>query len=91
MEKLYTSKAFLNMAGGKMRTSHLIPPVSTPSHKLQKLSKKPDIFQSLDTINFVLLTKRGGGQCPVSSRRAAEQYLPVWRAVICQFHSELSE
>ena len=54
MEKLHTSKAFLKMAGGKMRTPHPTSLVSAPGHKLQKPSKESDIFQSFGTINFVL-------------------------------------
>ena len=44
------------------------PPVSTPSHKLQKLSKKSGISQSFGTINFVFFTKwqsKKGGHGPM--------------------------
>ena len=55
MKKLYTSKAFLKMAGGKMHAhSSCYPHGSAPGHKLQKPSKESSIFQSLGTINFVL-------------------------------------
>ena len=55
MEKLYTSKAFLKMAGGKMHAHSLCyPHGSAPGHMLQKLLKESGIFQSLGTINFVL-------------------------------------
>ena len=53
MEKLYTSKTFLKMAGGGMHTPHPTPR-SAPGHKLQQPSKESGIFQSLGTINFVL-------------------------------------
>ena len=36
MEKLYTSKTFLKMAGGRMHTPHPTPHGSAPGHKLQK-------------------------------------------------------
>ena len=36
MEKLYTSKAFLKMAGGRVDTPHPYPRVSSPGYKLQK-------------------------------------------------------
>ena len=49
MEKLYKSKAFLKMAGGRMHTPHPTP-VSAPGHKLQKPSKASGIFQSIGTI-----------------------------------------
>ena len=49
MEKLYTSKTFLKMAGERMHT--LILP---PGHKLQKPLKESGIYQSLGTIGFVL-------------------------------------
>ena len=39
MEKLYTLKIFLKMAGGGMHIPHL-----TPGHKLQKPSKESGIF-----------------------------------------------
>ena len=44
MEKLYASKSFLKMAGGKMHTPHSTPPGSAPGRKLQKPSKKSSIF-----------------------------------------------
>ena len=47
MEKLYTSKTSLKMAGRGPR--------SVPSHKLQKPPKEYGIFQQLGTINFVLV------------------------------------
>ena len=47
MEKVYTSKTFLKVAGGRMHTPH-------PSHKIQKPSKESGMFQSLGTIDFVL-------------------------------------
>ena len=43
MEKLYTSKALLKMAGGRMHTPHP-PSVSAPGHKLQKPPKESGIF-----------------------------------------------
>ena len=69
MEKLYTSKTTLKMAG-RGCIPLILPPRSVPSHKLQKPSKEYGIFQLLGTINFVLFAKRqsqkGGGmaQCP---------------------------
>ena len=39
MEKLYTLKIFLKMAGGRMHIPH-----PTPGHKLQKPSKESGIF-----------------------------------------------
>ena len=44
MGKLYASKTFLKMAGGRMHTPHPTPPVSAPGHKLQKPSKESGIF-----------------------------------------------
>ena len=44
MEKLYTSKTFLKMAGGKWHTPHPTSPGSASGHKLQKPSKKSGIF-----------------------------------------------
>ena len=52
MEKLYTSKTFLKMAGERMRTLHSIPG-SAPGHKLQRPSNESGIFQSLGTIGIV--------------------------------------
>ena len=71
MEKLYTFKTTLKMAG-RGCTPLILPPRSVPSHKLQKPSKEYGIFQLLGTINVVLVyikgkVKRGGGgmaQCP---------------------------
>ena len=57
MEKLYTSKAFLKMAGGRMHTPHPTPG-SVPGRKLQKPSKESGILQSLGTVNFVLFYKK---------------------------------
>ena len=54
MEKLYLSKTFLKMAGGRMHTPHPTPG-SAPGHKLQKPSKESGIFHSLGTITFVLV------------------------------------
>ena len=48
MEKLYKSKTFLKMAGGRMHTphpTHLDLPLNI--NKLQKPSKKPGIFTLL--------------------------------------------
>ena len=58
MEKLYTIKAFLKMAGGKMHIL-ILTPGSAPGHKLQKLSKEFGMFQSLGTISFVLFLLKG--------------------------------
>ena len=69
MEKLYTSKAFWKMVGGRMHTPHPTPPVSVPGHKLQKPSKECGIFQSLGIINFALITKKAeskGGHDPMA-------------------------
>ena len=49
MEKLYTSKTFLKMAGGRGSAS---------DHKLQKPSKESGIFYSLGTTIFFFFTKR---------------------------------
>ena len=74
MEKLYTSKTLLKMAGGRMHTPHSTPldPPLANGHKLQKPSKKPGVFQSLDTINFFIFllkgrVKRGEGMAQCSS------------------------
>ena len=40
MEKLYTSKTFLKMAGGRMHTLHSTPLGSASGHKLRKPSKE---------------------------------------------------
>ena len=65
MEKLYTSKTFSKMAGGRMHTTHPTPPESAPGHTLQKPSKESGTFQSLGTISCSCLlkdkVKRGGG------------------------------
>ena len=68
MEKLYTSKTFLKMAGGRMHAPHPTPR-SAPGHKQQKPSKESGIFLSFGTI-FVLFYEKSeskGGtvaQCP---------------------------
>ena len=52
----------------------ILPPPPPPGHTLQKPSKESGIFQSLDTINSVLFTKRqsqkggGGGGSMAQSR-----------------------
>ena len=56
MKKLYTSKTFLKMAGGRTHTIHLTPG-SAPGYKLQKPSHEPGIFQSLGTISFILMNR----------------------------------
>ena len=53
MEKLYTLKTLLKMAGGGC-IFLTYPPGSAPGHKLQKPSKESGIFWSLGTISFVL-------------------------------------
>ena len=55
MEKLYASKTFLEMAGGRMHTTYPTPldPTLVNGHKLQQPSKESGVFQSLGTINFV--------------------------------------
>ena len=58
MENLYISKALLKMASGRMRSPHPIPLYPPLGHKLQKLSKESDIFQSLGTISFVFFSKK---------------------------------
>ena len=59
MKKLYTSKMFLNMAGGTMHIAYPLfyPPGSAPGPKLQKPSKESGIFQSLGTITCSFLLK----------------------------------
>ena len=54
MEKLYTSKIFLKMAGGGCILL-ILSPRSAPGHKLQKPPKESGIFLSLGTISFVLV------------------------------------
>ena len=54
MKKLYASKTFLKMAGGRMHSTLILPPESASGHQLQKPLKKSGVFQSLGTINFVL-------------------------------------
>ena len=57
--KLYTSKAFLKMAGGRMHTPHATPsPGSAPGHKLQKPSKESGIFSHLAPLILLFCTKR---------------------------------
>ena len=58
MEKLYVSKAFLKMAGGRMHASHPTPPVPVPGYKLQKPSKESGIFQTLAPLILFFFTKR---------------------------------
>ena len=59
MEKLYASKVFLKMAGGKNDAYYSsYPPESAPGHKLQKPSKESGIVQSLGTTDLVLFTKK---------------------------------
>ena len=72
MKKLYTSKTFLKMAGGRMDTPDP-PPLDpwmdasyprmyssypAPGHKLQKPSKESGLLQSLGTINFFLFYEK---------------------------------
>ena len=79
MKKLYASKTFLKMAGGRMhsRISLILPSESAHGHKLQKPSRECGIFQSLGTINFVLFyqkteSKRGShGPMPPAPTRAS--------------------
>ena len=55
MQKFYTSKTLMKMAGGRMYTPGPHPtPGSAPCHELQKSSKESGIFQILGTISFVL-------------------------------------
>ena len=55
MEKLYTSKTFLKMAGERMHTPHPTPLDLPQAIKPQyKPLKESGIFQSLGTISFVL-------------------------------------
>ena len=60
MKKLYASKAFLKIAGGRMHSCirFILPSESAPDYKLQKPSKESGIFQSLGTINFVLFYQK---------------------------------
>ena len=46
MEKLYTSKTFLKMAGGRIHTPHSTPG-SAPGHKLWKQSKESSQWRSV--------------------------------------------
>ena len=39
MEKLYASKTFLKMVGGRIHVPLILPPESAPGHKLQKPSR----------------------------------------------------
>ena len=57
MEKLHTSKTFLENGWWEFAYSSSYPPGSAPGHTLQKPSKEFGIFQSLGTINFVRFTK----------------------------------
>ena len=60
MEKLYTSKAILKMAGRRMHSLPLILTLGLATgHKLQKPSKESGMFQSLGTISFVLFLLKG--------------------------------
>ena len=57
MEKLYTSEAFLKMAGGRMYISHstlLDLPMAVTTETIKRVWQRIGIFQSLGTINFVL-------------------------------------
>ena len=56
MDKLYTSKSFLKMAGRKMHKCIplILLPGSACGRKLQKPSKESGIFWSLGIISFVL-------------------------------------
>ena len=65
MEKLYTLKTFLKMAGGRMYCIYPLsypPPGSVLGHKLQKPSKVSGIFQSLGTTNFFCKWQSQRGQ-----------------------------
>ena len=54
MEKLYTSKTFLKMAGGRMHTPH-----PTPDHKfLHKSSKESGNFSHLAPLVLFFFTKK---------------------------------
>ena len=57
MEKLYISKTFSKMTGGRSILL-ILPPWIAPGHKLQTPSNKYGIFQSLGTINSVIFHKR---------------------------------
>ena len=54
--KIVYIKKFSKMAFGRMHTPHATP-LDPPlyGHKLQKSSKESGIFQSLGTINFILV------------------------------------
>ena len=69
MEKLYASKTFLKMAGGRMHTPY---PGSAPGHKLQKPSIESGMFQSLGTISFVLFYQK-------TESKRGRQYPPQTR------------
>ena len=81
MEKLYTSKTFLKMTGGRMYTPHPTPFGSAPGHKLQKPSKESGMFQSLGTISFVLfllkarVKKRGHGTMAPSKYAPGHEHI----------------
>ena len=88
MEKLYISKTFLKMTGGRMHTPHpTYLPVSASGHKLQKPSKKFGIFQSLGTINFVLFTKRQSQRGEGREHGPPPKYVPghLCTHILCRF------
>ena len=83
MEKLYTLKTFLKMAGGKMHTPHLTPG-SVPGYKHQKPSKESAYSSHLAPLTLFFFTKRqsqkggwGMAQCPPSPKYAFAQVLSV--------------
>ena len=59
MEKLYTTKTFLKMAGGRMHIAYSspCPPVSAPGHKLQKALKELAYFSHLAPLLLFFLLK----------------------------------
>ena len=59
MVKLYASKTFPKMAGGRMHTPHATP-LDPPLAITTKASKESGIFKSLGTINYIFFTKRQG-------------------------------
>ena len=56
MEKMYTSKTVLKVAGGRMHTPH--PTSLAIGYATETIKRVYPIFRSLGTINFVIFTKR---------------------------------
>ena len=85
MEKLYTSKAFLKMAGGRMHTfhpTHLDPPLVISYRNHQKSLAYFSPLASLVLFFFIKKAESKGGtmaQCPPKYVPAGTCHKKLWR------------